>query len=215
MIKINLLGDSTVKDTSGAWVLLSYGLALLITVVTCALVQSSISSQVDALLVEKESLERRVAQLKEQTKDVAGLESMRADLAAKTTVITQLKHSKLGPVRVLDDLNTALPERSWLTEISEASGSMQLVGLALDNQTIAQYMEKLEPSDFLDKVDLLQARQVDHKGVKVKEFTLKMNVNYASIPKPAEKKVEGAEAGAVAPVTQAPPQPPLPEARPG
>ena len=136
-------------------------------------------------------LDSQLKKLKEVTKEVRELEAKKAELRDKLAVIAKLKISKVGPVRVMDDLNKALPERAWITSIKERQGSLSIAGMALDDQTIAGFMRDLEASDYYDTVDLVQSRKTPWKGGKISEFSLEAKINYAGkVTAPAQQNVE-------------------------
>ena len=188
MIKINLLGNDTAIDNTGYFVLAGYVLSLVVSLVACFFVYSSTSAAVVALTGEKESSTAALARLQETTKDVKDLQKKKDELNSKLLVIAKLKRSKVGPVHVLDDLNMALPEKSWLTEIKEASNIMKVGGYALDNQTLAVFMKDLAASDYFDEPDLVETKQSTVKGVKINLFTLQAKINYAGKLKLADEK---------------------------
>lgn len=179
MIKINLLGDQESAETSNFLYISGYLGSLAIVLVVFFFLYISASTTVAELSKEKAGLEAELATLQATTKDVKDLEKMRLDLNNKLVVIARLKKSKSGPVRVLDDLNIAIPERSWVLEIKEAGGTMKINGQALDNQTIATFMQRLDASDYFDTVDLVETKQTEDRGVNVYSFTLQTKVNYA------------------------------------
>jgi type IV pilus assembly protein PilN len=127
---------------------------------------------------EAAKLERQLAALQETTKEVRELDKKRTELNDKLVVIATLKRNKAGPVRVMDDLNMSLPERAWLTEFREGAGTLRMIGTALDNQTIATYMKDLQASDYFTAVDLVETKQIESKGVKIKNFTLDAKITY-------------------------------------
>lgn len=178
MIKINLLGTDGTIDSSKPLQLVAYCSCLVLTVGILFYIQNSVSSAIFDLTQDKERLQLQLDNLKKTTQEVRNLERKKDDLRLKLSVIAKLKKSKTGPVRVLDDLNASLPEKSWLLEVKESGGVMRIVGLALDNQTIAGFMQELDESDYFEKVDLVEARQSDWKSVKMKRFTLQAGVNY-------------------------------------
>ncbi|RIL12178.1 MAG: hypothetical protein DCC75_00915 [Proteobacteria bacterium] len=179
MIKINLLGDDTVVDHSGRLVVILMAGSIVICLGVFVLLYNSISSSVAAVQDEVAALDVELNKLKETTKEVRDLEAKRAGLRDKLIVIATLKRNKTGPVRVMDDLNKALPERSWIEELREQDGQLRISGKALDNQTIASFMKDLETSEFYETVDLGETKQSDWKGVKIKDFTLQARINYA------------------------------------
>lgn len=179
MIRINLLGEPARLDARGTRWLVAYGASIVALCAVCLVVRYAALREESALTRETEALVSELGRLKQITQEVRTLESKRTNLRAKLDVIDTLKRNKTGPVRLLDDLNAALPDRAWLTDIAENLGSMKLVGYALDNQVIAGFMKALERSDFVETVELIEAKLMARDGVKIKMFTLDTKINYA------------------------------------
>ena len=198
MIKINLLGDETVIDTSGTWLVIGYALSLVATLLVLTLLYFSASSNIQEFTAEQETLEQHLTKLKETTKEVHLLEARKKELADKTTVIATLKKAKLGPVHILDDLNSSLPDRAWITEVRESAGLMRISGYALDNQTIAAFMKTLDGSTYFDSIDLGESREVERDGARIKEFTLNTKVSYSGVEKKILERQEAARVAAEA-----------------
>lgn len=205
MIRVNLLGDDTIVDATGLWILIGYALSLGTLILFLILLQASTLSNISSLEPEKASLEKRLADMKETTKEVRELDKKRKELQEKTDIIALLKRNKRGPVRVLDDLNNALPEKAWLTEAKEENGKLKITGLALENQTIADFMTALEASAFFSKVELLETKQIEQGPVKLKNFMMEATIHYGgettalakASPSPEVAVVADAAKGAV------------------
>ena len=183
MIKINLLGDETIIDTTGTWVVIGYFVSLSVVVLGLLITFFSLAASVSEMQSESQALEKRLQTLQAVTKEVRDLDKKKKELVDKTTIIALLKRSKLGPVHVLDDLNGALPEKSWMTELKEAGGLARISGLALDNQTIANFMKALEGSNYFDRIDIGESKLIPRNGVNIQEFTVQAKVNYAGFNK--------------------------------
>lgn len=179
MIKINLLGEETAVDHSGGFIIAGYFGSLVLLAGLFMFMYSGISASVESLTTESQQLDAQLVQLKTKTKEVHELEAKRAELRDKLAVIATLKRNKTGPVRMMDDLNKALPERAWLTEVKEREGSLSISGYALDNQTIVTFMKGLEGSDYFNSVDLMESKKAPWKGVQISQFSIDAKVNYA------------------------------------
>jgi type IV pilus assembly protein PilN len=142
------------------------------------------SSKIQLLTAELSSMQSELVALKEKTKSVSQLETKQQELRDKLGVIASLKRSKIGPVRMIDDLNLALPERSWLVGVSETNGVLRISGIALDNQTIALFMENLAKSNYFEKIDLIESKVADSGAVKLRQFIVDAKVNYSGRPEP-------------------------------
>jgi type IV pilus assembly protein PilN len=190
MIRINLLGDDTVIDHTAKIVLLSYAASQAFLIVACILLYTWSTQHLSNLESDSERLQTELVRLREVTKEVRELETKKVEIANKLDVMAQLKSAKKGPVRVLDDLNTAIPDRAWLDDFKEKGGHLLLSGVALDNETIASFMKNLEKSNYFKTVDLEQAMQAVRKDVKVKNFSLKSAISYTGVFPKAEEETE-------------------------
>lgn len=179
MIKINLLGEEQAVDNKGTLVAAGYLASVAACIALCAFMVYRAGAEIGRLTQEQQDLQTKLTQLQKTTKEVKDLETKRSELNQKLVVIATLKLSKSGPVRVLDDLNIAVPERSWISEVKEESGVFRISGLAYDNQTIATMMRNLDNSDYFDNVELVEARLTDRENVKLVTFTLSSKVAYA------------------------------------
>lgn len=178
MIKINLLGDKSGSSFGG-----HFQIALFIFSVACLgmgfYTATAYISYQSEFVAQQDTLYRaQLSDLKKITKEVRGLEKKREMLKRKIEIIEALKSRKIGPVHVLDDLNIAVPEKSWLLEVRDKGGVLRIDGLALDNQTIADFIKRLEKSEYFIRVDLLEARQEEVRGVKMKRFAVSAKINY-------------------------------------
>ena len=183
MIRINLLPvrekkkkESTRKMFSILFLCL--GLAALVLVFFHISLSSEIKQVQDRITENSNEIKR----LQIDTKDVDKFKAEKEDLQRRLNIIYTLQRAKTGPVRVLDDLVEALPGKLWLTSLREKNGKMEVKGIAFDNQDIAKFMTNLEKSGVIKNVELVISQQLERKELKLKEFTLTCQVNYASLP---------------------------------
>jgi type IV pilus assembly protein PilN len=143
MIRINLLGQESVKDNSAALQISTFVGTLALVLIVSVLLLRSVNNEIESTKQQVQQKELELTSLKKVTEEVRELEKKKAELKDKLLVIASLKSRKVGPVRVLDDLNLAMPEKSWLTEIKEVNGNLNIQGLALDNQNRCHIHEGL------------------------------------------------------------------------
>jgi len=131
----------------------------------------------------------RLTQVREELEAITGpyqelvkIQAQQKELEEKLKVITQLEARSGGPVKVMSDLSSAMPDKLWLTEFNEAAGTVKMSGYSVDEQTIADFLRRLGSSSYFAGVDLEETTQVTQENVKQKKFTLKAQVNYAGGP---------------------------------
>jgi type IV pilus assembly protein PilN len=181
MIRINLLPVRALKKKEStrqmfSILFLSVGL-LLVVIVFFHLALTHRMNKLEAQIV---AYNEEIRQLRIDTKDVNKFKAEKEDLQRRLNIIYNLQRAKTGPVRVLDELSISLPGKLWLTSLKEKDGKMELKGLAMDNPTIAQFMTNLDKSGVIKNVELIVSQQLERKDIKLKEFTLTCQVDYAS-----------------------------------
>ena len=195
MIRVNLLGEKVDYSVEIATHALILGASVLVVFFACGWAHSGLSDDLTYIKREKRELEKELEKLKKVTERVQDLESKQKTLREKLLTIAHLKAKKHGPVRVLDTVNTVLPERAWVDELEERDGFLEIQGVAFDNQTIADFMNKLGASDYFGDVDLVLSRQKSSSDdTSLKEFLLRAQiVTPMKIPeiKPEEEEDEG------------------------
>jgi type IV pilus assembly protein PilN len=181
MIRINLLPTKEAEVALGqrhqrALVILGVVVTVLIMIVPYLAQQRRIR-RLDRDINETQ---RQLDRYNEQVKEVEQLDKLKADLETKLRIIEELNKKRVGPQRVLDDLSVATPEKLWLIELSEAGGHTKIVGLALDNETIADFMRRLQKSPYFFAVDLEETTESKEEALAgFKRFSIKASVDYA------------------------------------
>ena len=173
MIRINLLPVRTSKRQEAVRTQLVMGglgaAALLVVLflfhgVMVARVASA-ESDVDDLTAEVERMKTLAAQAEQA-------EKLKSDLQRKLDVIKGLKANRTGPVRMLDELADASPEKLSLTSLDEEKGAIKLAGIAVSNEVISQFLSNLEQSEYFRDVYLNSIVQENQGGADVKVFSV-------------------------------------------
>lgn len=100
------------------------------------------------------------------------------NLERKLDIIAELKKGSQKTVRVVDEFARLTPsERLWLTSLKLAPAQLQISAIALDNATIAQYMEIIKASKYFTGATLPSSSQAVIAGQKLKSFSLRIGVN--------------------------------------
>lgn len=122
----------------------------------------------------------------EVVKQIAELEQKRLDLNKKIRIINQLKTDSSLTVHVLDELAKIIDhKRMWITSFKQNGGSLALSGYALDNKTIAEFMENMKnDSDYVSGVSLRNTALKNISGNSLKSFSISASV---ASPKPPEE----------------------------
>jgi type IV pilus assembly protein PilN len=145
--------------------------------------------------LEKEHAELRseIETLNIKVKEVGDLQNRIKEFKGKHKIIEELNKKKSGPVLVMESLSSATPTSLWLTELRESGGGVTMNGLAIDNQTIADFMKSLAASKYFTDVELVESTQGAGPNASLKRFSIKTGVVYRPPdPPPPEAKAKAA-----------------------
>lgn len=132
------------------------------------------------LSVTVSDLENSVKDLKAQKKElqktldlIVDLEKKKALVEKQITIVDDLKKKSQLTVRLLDEVARLTPhERMWLTDFTQSAAQLKLNGMALDNRTIADYLEEFKKSIYFNKVTLESSVLKKYNGRNLKQFSL-------------------------------------------
>ena len=150
----------------------------------------SLSSQLSALRDEEKNIQAELKRFDKAIREISEYEERIAELKAKLDVIKGLEKKKTGPVHLLDEISMAVPSQQlWLRSFEERGGLLTLEGTAMDNETVALFMNNLESKDHITSVDLQSAtlRDLPQFRLKVSDFVLQCKT-YAHAKKTKPKK---------------------------
>ena len=174
MLKINLLPVRQLKKRAKARKQL-FGMFLLLLLVLGIL---GITGALQAKKIA--NFEADIASLQKQKdsftptlKKIEKLKKEREELVRRTDIINKLKTDSSLTVRVIDEVaNRVDNQRMWLESLQQQTSSLRLSGVALDNQTIAQFMDNLKESPFVQDVTLASSSLKIVSGRNLKSFEL-------------------------------------------
>ena len=155
MIEINLLPHREARraaDVRESIALLILGLVVLVGCVF--FLNSGVRSELTEARANVAQLEADVSRYKPQQVLVDKFKDQKKELQDKLDIITTLDHARSGPVRVLDELSSSIPERIWLTSITTRGTAIRLEGQSLDTGVVADFLRLLNASAYFRNVDL-------------------------------------------------------------
>ena len=85
-----------------------------------------------------------VAKLQLEKAKKEELERKRKSFQDQVNLIERLKAEQGGPVRMLDEIQKALPDFVWLTKMDQAGATLKITGEASNNNAIADFLSNLQ-----------------------------------------------------------------------
>ena len=124
----------------------------------------------------RQNMQAHLEVLKKKVQEVQDVEQKKALVEGKIAIIAQLKKNQQGPVRVLDELSRHLPNRVWLTSLTQVGDGFDLEGRAVTNFEIVDYFNNLKKSTFITNLELVESRQGAEGALNVYNFKLKFKL---------------------------------------
>ncbi len=110
------------------------------------------------------------------------LEFQKSIVEKKISLINLLKSQREIAVRIMDELSKNLPDWVWLSEVSYENQLLRIKGRAMSNTQIAEYISKLENTEALSQVNVIEITQRTQRNEQFLEFIL--SAAYGSGPPP-------------------------------
>jgi type IV pilus assembly protein PilN len=173
MIKINLLLARKEKKKAGIrkeFIILILSIILLVGIL--GVIQYLLEKEKSNTLAKISETKKEIAYYKSLTTEVLKAKEAQKTLQDKLNVINSLRKEKALPAKVLDELSIDKPEKIHLESVKKEGSRLGIEGIALDDETIANFMTNLRKSKFFKNVDLVVSEQVEQSQIKLKKFIL-------------------------------------------
>lgn len=143
--------------------------------------QTSIQLDEDIARAEMET-----QQLRSVLTQVQKFETRKAQLQQRVTLIEQLRRGQSGPVHLLDEVSKAIPERLWLTELTQKGDEVTLVGMTTSLTGVSDLVANLESSTWFKRpVDIIDSEMSSNpKSGDLVKFSVKATFNNPEAPAP-------------------------------
>jgi type IV pilus assembly protein PilN len=166
MIRINLLPyrDILKKKNITNHAIVA-GATLIMALLLIVVVNITMITKIGGVEREIVRVETEIASNKKIMEEIEKLKAEKELYRKQFQIIEKLKKDKKGPVIMLDELATKIPDKIWLIELNQKGSTLELVGATLDNKFVSKFMSDLESSPYFSKVDLITSeRKLAKKG---------------------------------------------------
>jgi type IV pilus assembly protein PilN len=133
-------------------------------------------------------------QLRSVLAQVQKFEARKAQLQQRVSLIEQLRRGQNGPVHLLDEISKALPDRLWLTEMTQKGDDFVISGMTTSLTGLSDFIANLEGSTWFKKpVDIVDSQvMADAKSGDMYKFSIKATFNNPEAPPPPPAPAAGA-----------------------
>lgn len=171
MIRINLIRGKRKKgkEFNFDFLLLLVPLAVLAGVF---FYHQTLTARIERLDADIVKAEADIVRLKKEIGEVEKFKVRKAELQKKVDIISSLQANRTGPLKIFEALSASIPEKCWIDTLKIEGRKVTLSGMALNNNTIANFMTALGQSGRFQDVQLGSADAATYLDAKLVRFNL-------------------------------------------
>jgi type IV pilus assembly protein PilN len=142
--------------------------------------------------------ETETQQLRTVLGQVQKFETRKAQLQQRVTLIEQLRRGQSGPVHILDEVSRSLPDRLWLTSMSQGGAQFTIDGQATSLTALSDFVTNLEASNWFTRPVEIVDSAVDQNaqaGGELVRFTIRATFKNPDLPAAPAPAGRGAPPG--------------------
>jgi type IV pilus assembly protein PilN len=167
MARINLLPwrDELRREQTRQFVSM-LAISAVFTAAIVLLVYVNIAKMIDRQDYRNTLLTTEIAKLEEQLKQIAELESTKAELLSRMEIIQSLQQKRPQVVHVFDEIVRTLPEGIYLTNLKQTGDNFEFTGISESNGRVSAYMRNIDASDWMKdpRLKIIEAKRKDGRG---------------------------------------------------
>jgi type IV pilus assembly protein PilN len=176
MIKINLLLRKKEKRIGMRKEIVVALLSILLLLILLAFVHWQKINEKDRMAREIAKTRQEITDYQAQIAEAKKAKEEQQALQEKLNVINALRKEKSSSAKVLDEVSTLKPEKMWLESFKKEGLKLGIEGIALDDETVANFMTNLRKSSLFKSVDLVVSERSEQNKVMLKKFTLSCEI---------------------------------------
>ena len=178
MIKINLLPVRAAKKREfGKQQLVLAALLLVLAGIGNYFWYNRVDSELTQLDRQIATTRAEIAQLEKTIGEVKSIKEDKKALEDKRRILDTLKKGRTGPVKVMDELATIIPQKVWLNAYNEQNGAVTMTGSAGAYEDLSTFSKKLKESKHFSDIVIKTAKQRADGNV---DWTILCKSDYAA-----------------------------------
>ena len=130
--------------------------------------------------------EVQAQQLRSVLAQVQKFEARKAQLQQRVSIIEQLRNGQSAPVHVLDEISKSLPDRLWLTDMTQTGNEFAISGMTTSMTAVSDFIANLEATQWFKRpVEIVDSQvQTDAKVGDLVKFAIKAQFQDPGAPAP-------------------------------
>lgn len=193
MIRINLLPFRAARKKENVRrQVMIFSLSVILVLGGLGWYHLSLGGKVAAMEQKVEDTQTELQTLEKKLNEIKRIRSILDTIRRKTAVIEDLELGREAAVRLLDAMTRlVIKNQMHLTQLKVNGNELTMNGVAADNQTIADYLLRLENAGLFDKVVLKSTQAKTSKGgTSLQQFGITCQAKPLQRPEKTDKKTK-------------------------
>jgi type IV pilus assembly protein PilN len=145
-------------------------------VVCVSLAWMAMNMSIDSQRGRNAFIQKHIAELELQVKEIKDLKKRRADLLERMAIIQNLQGNRPLVTRVFSELVNTLPEGVFFNRIDLKGSVLSIAGTAESNNRVSSLMRKLDKSEWFTQPNLTQVKANSEVGEQASDFNLSVKL---------------------------------------
>lgn len=141
-----------------------------------ALAWGAMNMTIDSQRDRNAFIQKHIAELELQVKEIKNLKKRRADLLERMAIIQNLQGNRPLITRVFSELVNTLPEGVSFESIQLKSNVLTIQGTAESNNRVSSLMRKLDNSQWFTQPNLTQVKANPEVGEQASDFNMSVRI---------------------------------------
>lgn len=185
MIRINLLPFRAARTKENVRRQVSiFILLIILLIVGMGAYKLYLSDKENKEKARTEAIKVELEKYTKKAKEVDELNKENEVLQTKINIINELEKIRKEPILIFSSLNElVVEERMWLTNFTTQGKTIGIIGIGLDEITVADFTKRLQLSPYFSSVELKFTKQEEVQNIKMKKFEINAQVAKIETPK--------------------------------
>lgn len=142
------------------------------------LIHLAINTKIHSQLKINELFDQEIAVLEMRISEIENIKEDKQELIARMEVINRLQALRPAVVHLFDEIVRILPGGVFITQVDKQSSTIALSGKAESNTRVSELMLNIQASEWLDEADLIEIKNVNQDGGRIRDFELQMQQKF-------------------------------------
>lgn len=143
----------------------------------------SVNNSIEGQQARNNLLTSEIKLLDKQVKEIQELKKKRRELLERMKVIQDLQGTRPVIVRYFDEFSRSVPDGVFVLSLTRTENSLNIDGVSESNNRVADFMRRLDASEFFDAPNLKSVTIDPKYGEQSSKFSIQVNLVLPSAKK--------------------------------